>query len=213
MTRLRDLGVTPGRLPTGPQNAITDVPGVRVGHVTLIAGDGPLVPGTGPIRTGVTAILPHGGDLFQDPVAAAVYTINGFGKVSGFEQVRELGAIEAPVLLTNTMNVGLAVDALGTYVMREQLNKLVEATRLSNVIIQVIPTAHGAHEGFRGPFIVADFRDHPSVAYQDTAVRGMIVDDAADVASLMVLWDTLRSVALPVAASLEVIEEVAKSWT
>jgi transcriptional regulator with XRE-family HTH domain len=101
----------------------------------------------------------------------------------------------------------------GTHVMREQLDKLVEASRLSNVIIQVVPTAQGAHEGFRGPFIIADFTDHPSVAYQDTAVRGMIVDDAADVASLMILWDTLRSVALPVAASLDLIEEAAKTWT
>jgi D-aminopeptidase len=119
VTRLRDLGVTPGRLPAGPQNAITDVPGVRVGQVTLIAGEGELVPGKGPVRTGVTAILPHDGDLFLEPVAAAVYTINGFGKVSGFEQVRELGTIEAPILLTNTMNVGLAADALGTYMMRD----------------------------------------------------------------------------------------------
>src|SRR5260221_3266849 len=119
MTRLRALGVTPGRLPTGPQNAITDVSGVRVGPVTRIAGDGPLRPGAGPVRTGVTAIVPYGGDLFQEPVAAAVHTINGFGKVVGFEQVRELGTIEAPILLTNTMNVGLVADALGTYVMRD----------------------------------------------------------------------------------------------
>jgi hypothetical protein len=101
----------------------------------------------------------------------------------------------------------------GTYVMREQLNKLIEAARQPNVVIQVIPTAQGAHEGFRGPFIIADFKDHPAVAYQDTAVRGMIVDESEDVDSLMVLWDTLRSVALPVAASLELIEEVAKTWT
>lgn len=119
MTQLRELGVTPGRLPAGPRNAITDVPGVRVGHVTLIAGEGPLRPGEGPVRTGVTAILPHGGDLFQESVAAAVHTINGFGKVVGFEQVREQGTIEAPILLTNTMNVGLVADALGTYMMRD----------------------------------------------------------------------------------------------
>ncbi|HEY7833850.1 MAG TPA: P1 family peptidase, partial [Ktedonobacterales bacterium] len=119
MTRLRDLGVTPGDLPPGPLNAITDVPGVRVGHTTLIEGEGSLVPGSGPVRTGVTAILPHGGDLFREKVAAAVHTINGFGKVAGFEQVRELGTIEAPILLTNTMNVGLASDAIGTYMMRD----------------------------------------------------------------------------------------------
>jgi D-aminopeptidase len=119
MTRLRDLGVTPGILPAGPLNAITDVPGVRVGHVTLIAGDGPLRPGTGPIRTGVTAIVPHGGNCFREKVAAAVHTINGFGKATGFEQVRELGTLEAPILLTNTLNVGLAADALTAYMLRE----------------------------------------------------------------------------------------------
>ncbi|HLY31200.1 MAG TPA: P1 family peptidase [Ktedonobacterales bacterium] len=119
MIRLRDLGVTPGNLPTGPLNALTDVPGVRVGHVTLISGEGPLQPGIGPVRTGVTAILPHGGNIFREKVAAAVHTINGFGKVVGFEQVRELGTVEAPILLTNTMNVGLVADAVGTYLMRD----------------------------------------------------------------------------------------------
>ncbi|HLJ81057.1 MAG TPA: P1 family peptidase [Ktedonobacterales bacterium] len=119
MPRLRDLGVTPGDLPPGPLNAITDVPGVRVGHVTLIEGEGPLQPGAGPVRTGATAILPHGGNLFRDKVAGAVHTINGFGKVAGFEQVRELATIEAPILLTNTMNVGLVADAVGTYLMRD----------------------------------------------------------------------------------------------
>lgn len=119
MARLRELGVAPGNLPPGPQNAVTDVLGVRVGHVTLMEGAGPLQPGVGPIRTGVTAILPHGGNLYRDKVAAAVQTINGFGKVAGFEQVRELGTIEAPILLTNTMNVGLVMDAVGTYMMRE----------------------------------------------------------------------------------------------
>ncbi|NDJ62852.1 MAG: P1 family peptidase [Chloroflexi bacterium] len=117
--RLRDLGVVPGRLPAGAYNAITDVPGVRVGHITLIDGDGPLVPGQGPIRTGVTAVLPHGGNLFLDKVAAAVYTINGFGKVIGFDQVQERGWLETPILLTNTLNVGRAADALVGYMLRD----------------------------------------------------------------------------------------------
>ncbi|MFN8371864.1 MAG: P1 family peptidase [Anaerolineae bacterium] len=119
MPRLRDLGVTPGRLPTGPLNAITDVPGVRVGHVTLIEGDGTLHPGDGPIRTGCTAILPHEGNLFRDKVNAAVYTINGFGKANGFEQIRERGTIETPILLTNTLNVGQVADALTAYMLRD----------------------------------------------------------------------------------------------
>lgn len=117
--RLRDLGIECGRLPAGAYNAITDVAGVRVGHVTLISGDGPLREGVGPVRTGVTAILPHEGNIFREKVAAAVYTVNGFGKAAGFEQIRTRGTIETPILLTNTLNVGLASDALITYMLRE----------------------------------------------------------------------------------------------
>lgn len=134
MARLRDLGVTPGDLPAGPLNAITDVPGVRVGHVTLIAGSGPLRPGEGPVRTGATAILPHAGNLFREKVAAAVHTINGYGKVAGFEQVRELGTLEAPILLTNTMNVPLVADAAGTYLMRETPELGVSASSGNRVV-------------------------------------------------------------------------------
>ena len=117
--RLRDIGIQIGSLQTGAHNAISDVTGVRVGHTTLISGEGALQPGSGPVRTGVTVILPHGGNLFQSKVRAAVHTINGFGKVVGFEQVRELGQIEAPLALTNTLNVGLVMDALVTYAIRE----------------------------------------------------------------------------------------------
>lgn len=118
-SRIRDLGLNPGQLPTGLNNAITDVDGVRVGHTTLIEGEGPLRPGHGPIRTGATAILPHPGNLFRDKVAAAVHTINGYGKVAGFEQVRELGSIETPILLTNTLNVGLVADGVVGYMLRD----------------------------------------------------------------------------------------------
>ncbi len=117
--RLRDFGVTPGRLPAGPLNAITDVPGVRVGHVTRIEGDGPLVEGVGPLRTGVTAIVPHEGSLFRDKVAAGVFSLNGFGKATGFEQIRERGSIETPIVLTNTLNVGRAADALVAWMLRD----------------------------------------------------------------------------------------------
>lgn len=117
--RLRETGLVVGELPPGPLNAITDVAGVRVGHTTLISGEGPLRPGQGPVRTGVTVILPHGGNLFREKVPAAVHTINGFGKVFGFEQVRELGTIESPIALTNTLNVGRVADALIEHAIRE----------------------------------------------------------------------------------------------
>lgn len=101
--RARDIGLTPGILPPGPLNAITDVVGVQVGHSTLIKGEA--------VRTGVTAILPHGGNLFREKVPAAVYVGNGFGKAAGFLQVQELGHIESPILLTNTLSVGTALAA------------------------------------------------------------------------------------------------------
>ncbi len=102
--RVRDLGVTPGVLEPGPLNAITDVKGVRVGHTTIVRGSD--------VRTGVTAILPHGGDLFRAKTPAAVYVGNGFGKAAGFLQVKELGNIETPIVLTNTLSVGRATEAV-----------------------------------------------------------------------------------------------------
>jgi D-aminopeptidase len=102
--RARDLGVAPGILPTGKLNAITDVEGVLVGQTTLIKGSD--------IRTGVTAILPHGGNMFQEKVPAAVHIGNAFGKLVGSTQVNELGELETPILLTNTLNVPRVADAL-----------------------------------------------------------------------------------------------------
>jgi D-aminopeptidase len=113
--RARDIGLRIGSLPIGSLNAITDVPGVRVGQTTLISGDGALVPGRGPVRTGVTVILPHEGNLFREKVPAAVHVINGFGKCLGQEQIDELGVLEGPIALTNTLNVGLVFDALVTH--------------------------------------------------------------------------------------------------
>jgi D-aminopeptidase len=117
--RAREIGLVVGDLPTGPSNAVTDVPGVRVGHTTLCSGEGPLRPGEGPVRTGVTVVLPHGDNVFREKVRAAVHTINGFGKVLGFEQVRELGLLESPIALTNTLNVGRVADALIEHAIRE----------------------------------------------------------------------------------------------
>ncbi|HLO02034.1 MAG TPA: P1 family peptidase, partial [Symbiobacteriaceae bacterium] len=108
----RKVGLKLGHLQPGPHNAITDVPGVRVGHSTLIKGDGPLKPGQGPVRTGVTAILPHGGNLFAQKVRAGLFVLNGFGKAIGLAQVAELGTIETPILLTNTLSAPRVADTL-----------------------------------------------------------------------------------------------------
>ena len=110
--RARDLGIAIGTLPTGPLNTITDVVGVRVGHTTLIEGEGPLVVGRGPIRTGVTVILPHEGDPGRDPVFAGSHTLNGNGEMTGLEWVRDSGLLTTPIGVTNTHSVGVVRDAL-----------------------------------------------------------------------------------------------------
>jgi D-aminopeptidase len=110
--RLRDLGITIGLLPPGPRNAITDVPGVRVGHVTLIEGEGPLCLGHGPVRTGVSVVVPHGGDPFREAVFAGAHRLNGNGELTGLEWVRESGRLTSPIGLTNTHAVGTVRDAL-----------------------------------------------------------------------------------------------------
>src|SRR5262249_53835660 len=117
--RARDLGIEPGVFAPGPLNAITDVAGVRVGHVTLSEGGGG--------RTGGTAVLPHGGNLLQEKVAGAVFVGNAFGKLAGSTQVQELGTIETPIVLTNTLSVGTAVEAVVAYTLREPGNEEVRS--------------------------------------------------------------------------------------
>jgi D-aminopeptidase len=116
--RARDLGIVIGPFATGAQDAITDVAGVEVGQTTLIRGDGKLVSGKGPVRTGVTAVLPHAGDLWRDKVAAAAFVMNGNGEVTGLHWVNEQGALEVPIVLTNTMNVPRVSDAVITWMMK-----------------------------------------------------------------------------------------------
>jgi D-aminopeptidase len=116
-SRLRDLGIVCGVLPTGARNQITDVAGVRVGQVTLIEGSA--------IRTGVTAILPHGGNLFQDKVPAGVVVGNGFGKLMGSTQLQALGEIETPLLLTNTLSVPTAASAIIEWTLQQPGNESV----------------------------------------------------------------------------------------
>src|SRR5512134_1594545 len=111
MTRYRDLGLTVGLLPPGPLNAITDVDGVTVGMTTLIEGDGPVHVGVGPIRTGVTVVVPHP-DIGAEPVFAGCHRLNGNGELTGLEWIREAGQLTTPVAITNTHSVGVVRDAL-----------------------------------------------------------------------------------------------------
>ena len=142
--RLRALGPAPGIYPPGPANAIVDVAGVRVGHTTVIQGDD--------IRTGVTVILPHGGNLFQEKVPGAVVVGNGFGKLMGSTQVNELGEIETPVALTNTLAVSRAADALIEWTLAQpgneevgSVNPVVGETndgKLNNIRRRVLTPTH-----------------------------------------------------------------------
>jgi D-aminopeptidase len=118
MARLRDLGLSIGTLEPGPFNAITDVSGVAVGHRTLIEGDGPLVVGRGPVRTGVTVILPRPVPTRQHPLFAGAFTLNGNGEFTGLEWVRESGLLTTPIALTNTHSVGVVRDAVVAHELR-----------------------------------------------------------------------------------------------
>ena len=122
--RARDLGIAPGVMMPGELNAITDVIGVSVGHFTLVQGDD--------IRTGATAILPHQGNLYQDKVPAAAVIGNGFGKMMGYSQIQELGEIETPIVLTNTLNVPEAAQAVIEWTLQREGN---ENVRSVNAII------------------------------------------------------------------------------
>ncbi len=113
--RLRDLGVTIGRFPPGALNAITDVAGVRVGHSTIIEGEGPLRVGEGPVRTGVTVIMPHEGDVGSEPLFAGSHALNGNGEMTGLLWVKESGMLTSPIAITNTHSVGVVRDALIAY--------------------------------------------------------------------------------------------------
>jgi D-aminopeptidase len=117
--RVRDLGIKPGILTPGPLNAITDVEGVKVGHRTIIEGDS--------VRTGVTMIFPYGDDLFKSRVPAAVYVGNGFGKALGFTQVQELGELETPIGLTNTLSIHTVANGITDYVLRQPGNENVRS--------------------------------------------------------------------------------------
>jgi D-aminopeptidase len=142
-TRARDLGVAPGVHQPGPLNAITDVDGVMVGHTTIVEGDR--------VRTGVTAVVPHGGNLFQDKVAGAVFVGNAFGKLAGSTQVNELGTIETPIVLTNTLSVGTAMDAVVRYTLAQPGN---EQVRSVNALVG--ETNDGGLNDIRGLHVTRD---------------------------------------------------------
>lgn len=154
--RARDYGITPGVLQTGKLNAITDVAGVRVGHTTLIKGDS--------VRTGVTAILPFKGNVFQNKVPAAIFAANGFGKLSGSTQVVELGNMETPVILTNTLNIAAGIDALIDYTLSQKGNE-----NIASVNALVGETNDGFLNDIRGRHVSKDDVLH-AIKVADTGI-------------------------------------------
>src|SRR4029078_11850578 len=141
--RARDVGIAPGVLEPGRLNAITDVAGLTVGHTTLIAGDR--------VRTGVTAVVPHDGNLFQEKVAGAVFVGNAFGKLAGSTQGAELGTIETPIVPHNTLSVGTAMDAVVRYTLAQPGN---EQVRSVNPLVG--ETNDGGLNDIRGLHVTTD---------------------------------------------------------
>ena len=159
--RARDLGIEPGAGKPGPLNAITDVAGVRVGHTTVSSGEN--------VRTGVTAILPHEGNLFREKVAGAVFVGNAFGKLAGSTQVQELGTIESPIVLTNTLSVGTAVEAVVRWTIAQPGN---EDVRSVNALVG--ETNDGGLNDIRGLHVT---RDHVTSAI--AGARASAVEEGA----------------------------------
>lgn len=167
--RLSDLGVTIGRFPTGKHDAITDVAGVRVGQVTLIEGEGPLRPGHGPVRTGVTAVLPAEGDVFQDRVFAGSYVLNGAGEVMGLLQVDEWGLAETPILLTSTLCVGRVADAAISWMWRKH-------PKIGQDYDVVVPVVAECDDSFLNDAVGRHVREEHVLAALDAASSGPVAE-------------------------------------
>lgn len=180
--RARDLGIHIGIFPTGRYNAITDVLGVRVGHSTIIQGKGTLVPGEGPIRTGVTAILPHERDLFLEKVTGAIVRINGFGEVTNSQQVDEMGTLEGPLVITNTMNVPRVADAVIDWAFDHSAEMGVTTWGISPIVAE---TSDSYLNDIRGRH-VAKANVYEAI---DTARSGAVTEGAVGGGTGMICYD------------------------
>jgi D-aminopeptidase len=176
------LGVEIGFLRTGVFNAITDVSGVRVGHSTIIQGKGALIPGEGPVRTGVTAILPHPDDLFLDKVTAAVVRINGFGEVTNTQQIDEMGTMEGPLMLTNTMNVPRVADAVIDWAFEHSAAMGITTWGISPVVAE---TSDSYLNDIRGRHV---HREHVFEAI-DSARDGIVTEGAVGGGTGMICYE------------------------
>jgi D-aminopeptidase len=179
--RLRDLGVAVGRLPAGPLNAITDVPGVRVGHATVSWGGPELPCGSGPARTGVTAVFPHAGDLWHERVAAGAFAANGVGEVIGISAIREWGLIETPVMLTNSQSAGAVYDAT----VRWMMDRLPQA----GIEDAVMPVVGECDDGFLNDLRGMHVREEHARTALDDAAAGPVAEGCVGAGTGMSCFD------------------------
>ncbi len=199
--RLRDLGVAVGRLPAGPLNAITDVPGVRVGHCTVSWGGPELPRGSGPARTGVTAIFPHGGDLWHQRVVAGAHAANGVGELIGISAVREWGLLETPVLLTNSQSAGAVYDAAVRWLM--------EREPLAGVEDAVMPVVGECDDGFLNDLRGMHVKGEHVRAALDGASDGPVAEGCVGAGTGMTCFDFKAGIG----TSSRLVLAHGRSWT
>jgi D-aminopeptidase len=190
--RAADLGLSPGSGIAGKLDAITDVPGVKVGHTTIVSGD--------TVRTGVTAILPHGGNIFKEKVPGAVFVGNAFGKLAGSTQVDELGTIETPIVLTNTLSVGTAVEGVVRWTLDQPGN-----TDVRSVNALVGETNDGTLNDIRGMHVT---RDHV-IAAITSATDGPVVEGAVGAGTGTIAFGWKGGIG----TASRVVRAQAESWT
>jgi D-aminopeptidase len=179
--RLRDLGVAVGELPAGPLNAITDVPDVRVGHCTVSWGGPELPQGSGPARTGVTAVFPHDGDLWNGRVVAGAHAANGVGEVIGISAIREWGLIETPILLTNSQSAGAAYDATVRWIMQREPQ--------AGITDAVMPVVGECDDGFLNDLRGMHVREEHVRVALDSAQTGPVVEGCVGAGTGMSCFD------------------------
>ena len=179
--RLRDLGVGVGVLPTGPLNAITDVPGVRVGHCTVCWGGPEPQRGSGSACTGVTAIFPHAGDLWHERVIAGAFAANGVGEVIGISAIREWGLIETPIMLTNSQGAGAVYDATVRWMMDRQ--------PLAGIEDAVMPVVGECDDGFLNDLRGMHVREEHVRAALDAAAAGPVAEGCVGAGTGMTCFD------------------------
>lgn len=179
--RLRDLGVAIGRVPAGPLNAITDVPGVRVGHCTISWGGPELPHGSGPARTGVTAVFPHAGDLWHERVVAGAFAANGVGEVIGISAIREWGIIETPVMLTNSQSAGAVYDATVRWIADRQPQAGIEDA--------VMPVVGECDDGFLNDLRGMHVHEEHVRAALDDAAGGVVAEGCVGAGTGMSCFD------------------------